>query len=371
MRESAQSLIARDPCYCSGMRNNPTFGLCYPCLVLLVLAVPGAKPQTPPTDAAMPSDPKELMLLAAKSNNLTGRDSQPWHLKAIFTVVDDQGKTTDQGTYEEFWAGPTKNKTIVAGPGYSRTDVHTAAGLFRSGTGGFGPTIAAEAQREFVEPLPIPSMIEHEGFDLEKKQVGNSNLACLKITGLQANPRLEYCLADDKPLLRVSVIGFESLQIIHDRILSFRGHYIAGDLQFFRAGKMIGTAHLDSIVALDPVNEADFQPPPGVKLVPLKIGISSTVAGGMLKEHPTPEYPPQAITAGIQGAVILGIVIGTDGHVSDVHVVSGPAILQQPAMDAVRKWVYRPYLLNGQPVGVNTTAYVVFSLENHVPTVKP
>ena len=310
------------------------------------------------------------MLRAANSNNLTGSDVQPWHIKATFTVIDDQGKASDQGTYEEFWAGPTKNKMIVSGSSYSRTDVHTAAGLVRSGTLTSAQNITAEARREFVEPLPTPAMIAHESFEFEQKQVGDSKLSCLKITGLPANPGLVYCLGDDKPLLRLSVIGFESLQVVHSRILSFQGRYIAGDLQFLHNSKLAGTAHLESIEALDPINESDFQPPSDAKPVSLKVTISSGVAGGMLKESRSPNYPPQAIAAGTQGSVVLAIVIATDGHVSDVHVVSGPDIFRQPAIDAVRKWVYRPYLLNGQPTEVNTTAYVVFSLENHRPAVK-
>ena len=56
------------------------------------------------------------------------------------------------------------------------------------------------------------------------------------------------------------------------------------------------------------------------------------------------------------------LVIGKDGHIADVHVVSGPPALQRAALDAVKQWEYRPYLLNGQPVEVNTTVNVVFAL---------
>jgi len=75
-----------------------------------------------------------------------------------------------------------------------------------------------------------------------------------------------------------------------------------------------------------------------------------------------PVYPVDAKKAKIQGAVILDAVIGKDGAIEHLKVVSGPAELQQSAMDAVGKWAYQPYLLNGDPVEVNTTIKVTYTL---------
>ena len=57
-------------------------------------------------------------------------------------------------------------------------------------------------------------------------------------------------------------------------------------------------------------------------------------------------------------------MIGTDGHIVNLKVVSGPQMLQQAALDAVKDWQYRPYLLNGEPVEVLTTINIVFTLSN-------
>ena len=75
-----------------------------------------------------------------------------------------------------------------------------------------------------------------------------------------------------------------------------------------------------------------------------------------------PVYPPEAKKARIQGKVVLEAVIGKTGHVENLKVVSGPGALQQSAMDAVRQWVYKPYLLNGNPVEVITDINVIYSL---------
>ena len=75
-----------------------------------------------------------------------------------------------------------------------------------------------------------------------------------------------------------------------------------------------------------------------------------------------PVYPPEAKKARIQGTVVLDAVIGKDGKVENLRVVSGPSQLQQSSLDAVRQWTYKPYLLNGDPIEVKTTVNVVYSL---------
>jgi len=84
----------------------------------------------------------------------------------------------------------------------------------------------------------------------------------------------------------------------------------------------------------------------------------------MLDERHFPVYPIEAKKAGVSGTVVLSATIGTDGIVKDLQVVSGPQMLQQAALDAVRSWRYRPYLLNGQPVEIHTTVNVIFTLGN-------
>jgi protein TonB len=76
----------------------------------------------------------------------------------------------------------------------------------------------------------------------------------------------------------------------------------------------------------------------------------------------TPDYPETAQEMRLEGVVVLQAVVAKDGHVRDLHVVSGPTGLQKSALDAVQQWEYKPYLLNGEPVEVETTVNVVFAL---------
>jgi protein TonB len=93
-----------------------------------------------------------------------------------------------------------------------------------------------------------------------------------------------------------------------------------------------------------------------------KLSISSGVMQGMLLLKTAPVYPPIAKAARVSGTVVLQATISKTGSIENLRVVSGPAMLQQAAMQAVKSWRYRPYLLNNEPVEVETTVNVIFSL---------
>jgi protein TonB len=92
------------------------------------------------------------------------------------------------------------------------------------------------------------------------------------------------------------------------------------------------------------------------------VAISSGIATGMLIEKTPPVYPPLAKTAHVAGTVELHATIATNGTIKDLRAVSGPVMLRQAAVDAVRNWRYQPYKLNDQPVEVETTINIVFTL---------
>jgi protein TonB len=95
---------------------------------------------------------------------------------------------------------------------------------------------------------------------------------------------------------------------------------------------------------------------------PRSLNVSSGVAAGNLIEKTMPQYPAIARAARIQGTVVLQATISRTGLIQNLRVISGPPMLQQAAVDSVRSWRYKPYLLNGDPVEVETTINVVFNL---------
>lgn len=75
-----------------------------------------------------------------------------------------------------------------------------------------------------------------------------------------------------------------------------------------------------------------------------------------------PEYPEAAKMSHVSGTVRLHVIIATDGSVDSLEVVLGDALLASAAIDAVKQWLYKPTLLNGEPIEVDTTIDVIFSL---------
>jgi len=102
-----------------------------------------------------------------------------------------------------------------------------------------------------------------------------------------------------------------------------------------------------------------FLPPPPPAARPLRV---SRVMQGNLIRRVQPEYPVLAKMARVQGAVVLHAVISQQGTIKGLEVISGPAALVEAAVDAVRRWRYRPYYLNDEPVEVDTQVTVNFAL---------
>lgn len=97
---------------------------------------------------------------------------------------------------------------------------------------------------------------------------------------------------------------------------------------------------------------------------PLRVRVSQAVAVRMLEKRVTPEIPEEVRKKHmhVEGMVTLKIVISRDGDVSQVALVSGDPALAPSAIDAVKQWKYKPYLLDGQPVEVETTVQMNLSL---------
>ena len=93
-----------------------------------------------------------------------------------------------------------------------------------------------------------------------------------------------------------------------------------------------------------------------------RIRLGGQVQAAKLISQPQPIYPALARQARIQGTVVLHAIIGKDGHVNELQVISGHPLLIQAALDAVKQWRYQPTLLNDQPVEVDTTISVIFVL---------
>ena len=95
---------------------------------------------------------------------------------------------------------------------------------------------------------------------------------------------------------------------------------------------------------------------------PQRVRVSSGVSTGLLIKKVTPNYPQLAKQARIQGSVVLQAEISKEGTIQNLQLISGHPMLAPAAIEAVKQWRYKPYLLNGEPVAVETQVVVNFSL---------
>ena len=132
----------------------------------------------------------------------------------------------------------------------------------------------------------------------------------------------------------------------------------------FGGGLTLRAQNLPSMIASQPAppppSHAQIQAPPpnasGTQTPSGPVRISGGVMAGQLISRVDPVYPD----TDAEGSVVLHAIIAPDGTVQQLAVISGPPPLQQAAVDAVRQWVYKPYLLNGEPTAVDTTITVNF-----------
>jgi periplasmic protein TonB len=124
-----------------------------------------------------------------------------------------------------------------------------------------------------------------------------------------------------------------------------------GQLGGVIGGIVSATSNLSAVPKLMPVT-------------PQRVRISQGVTRGLLIHRVEPSYPTLARAARVQGDVILTAVISVNGEIENLQLVSGHPMLVPAAITAVKQWRYKPYLLNGQPVEVETTITVIFSLSS-------
>jgi TonB family protein len=170
-----------------------------------------------------------------------------------------------------------------------------------------------------------------------------------------------YCLEPGKDDLRVTT-EFGSVTFIRTRMGRFQNKSVAVEVNGELLGKTAITAQVSALTGAK-LTAVDFQETPGMEKTGTgQIRMSGSVIAGSIINKIQPLYPDSAKRNHIQGTVILHGIIGTDGHVHSLHIISTPdPDLAIASIFAVRQWTYKPYLLNGLPTEVDTTMTVNFS----------
>lgn len=126
------------------------------------------------------------------------------------------------------------------------------------------------------------------------------------------------------------------------------------------APSVIGMADTDSGESISNLVDSGSSAKPVLQ----KMNVSQGVSAGLLLKKVDPVYPPNAVHMRVEGSVLLDATISRTGNITGLKVVSGDPQLARAASDAVKKWKYAPYLLNGEPVEIQTQITIKFKLPN-------
>lgn len=346
------------------------------CLFLLTAPLSGQ------TDSAIPSvppgtnlkDPNALLPLAIAANSLDRPGVPPYYLKATYETFDEQGKQQDSGTFEEWRLAPETWKRTYTGAHFSQTEYKNSAGVYYETDAGPAPWPISLVAKELVHPAPEEWETKDAKPDLQQINVKPAKLSCLMLAPFGKKMQLTlgllptYCFNVDSVMLRIEIFN-GTMQALRNEIVAFHGVYLAKEISVSDGIKPLLHIHLSSVVSLSAAEIAATSAQPGfakasssdtaAKLVSIDAGVMA----GQKIGGPNPTYPPQARLSRVQGTVMLSVVIGTDGHIHDLKVVSSPDnLLTMSAVAAVGGWVYKPYTLGGRPVSVQTTVHIVYRL---------
>jgi TonB family protein len=169
-----------------------------------------------------------------------------------------------------------------------------------------------------------------------------------------------YCLSTDNQNLRVEE-SYPGLFMVYNKLVKFGSRTIPYSVRLNENKKVRADFEVDVLEAWKP-DDAMLTPAPDATEAPINVSVSGgVVAGNIILKEP-PVYPLQAKLQRIQGSVVMAAVISRAGTVEDIEVIASPApSLSEAAMEAVKHWKYKPYLLNGNPVAVDTMITVNFS----------
>jgi TonB family protein len=337
--------------------------------------------------------PAAILARAWPLYDFTDPSLKPWHMSVSYLLFDENGKNPQPGVYEYWWVSPSQSRSTWMRRGLRHTDWHSSNGRLAYEEKGDPLTLFEyELEAALIAPLPGARELDPAKFRLKADGVKEGE-SCLKIVpidgpggghpdevvpdgagqpGQPSEPGLfpMYCFETRTQALR-SVYSFERVLTQYSNVQQTQGRYLARSVTFLEGDKKLLTAKVEKVERIGFANPA-LHPPRTAMRTEVFVSRDVSLKDANLKMEETqlmhtrktePVYPEEARKAGIEGKVELVAMIGTDGKIHDLQVVSAPAAsLAAASFAAVSQWEYRPYFQNDRPVPVQTTITVTFSI---------
>ncbi len=314
----------------------------------------------PGTDGAAADQAESSLAAIVQANELQGKGKHPFHLKVSYQSFDLFGKPDEQGALEYWWAGDEGFHLDITSP--SLGTLHSVSlNMLQS---------IPERRRlylvnDLLDAMRAPgatAAFYKDGMASNLRSTGNLKLKCMQAG--QAKNQIDVCTGETGSAIRM--VTQPDYLLVRNTIGNYAGTEVSLDEAIYLAGKMAIKGHIEALDGFDPAQHRDLldraQPSPAQPGAPY-VSLPGHVLAGQIVSKVNPTYPDSAKSRHVSGQVLLHAEITEQGHVESLFpIASADPALTQAAIDAVKQWAYRPYLLNGSPVRVSTTVYVNFSL---------
>ena len=335
--------------------------------------------------SGLPRDPGAV--LAAVASRYDYSALKPWHLKAAYQLFDDSGKPAEKGIFEYWWAAKESYRSSWTRGHVSYTEWHTADGkVAHEGNSEELSYFEYKLGSALVSPLTAAGKIDSTKFRLDDHDVTEPHSVVSCYVTVPSEPKADpattkgyydmfptFCLNTKLHLLLgINDFGTQTVKFYAFKELQTEGKYLAHGLAFRQGDRDLLTAQVESVEEFSPA-DSPVTPPQSAKVAGGEIvPLDASAAQGLLRNKIEPDYPQKAKDGDIHGTVTFEAIIGSDGKIRDLQLLSAPAVRAEPparwarnelvssAFWAVSQEEYKPYLRNGEPVEVKTTVAVTF-----------
>jgi TonB family protein len=304
------------------------------------------------------NDLLERLRRAEAATTLNQTAATPYYLKIDAQLYDEAGKPKEKGTIEQWWLGGDTDKTIYTFPSYTATQVRKGQVLFGSPGTSQPPALLPMLVNQFVHPFTRLAEVQASQLQLKKVKLGGVPLECVTVAQRSQfeGPPGEYCFDVGKDFLRLS-FSFGDLIPVRDGMGTFEGKVLPLDVTVRSGSGTAATAHLSALTTKASSSEISTEGLP-----------DKTYMGGdgtrvVLLHKVEPKYPEEAIQEHLQGTVQLQGVVGIDGRVHDIQVLSSTSqIFTKAAQPAFSQYVFKPYVVDGIPQKFEVSVEINFSM---------
>ena len=301
------------------------------------------------------------LMKAATVDALDTVESQPWHAIVEAEIFDAKGSNPTHGTIEVWQCGSNRRMLYTFGSA-TMSEIVNGSAIFRTADEAQLPRFAPFLLAKVLHTGPMMPQVKQTDPQLQEREVHGEKFDC--ITSKPPANAISfsgpaYCL-DAQDHLRALLNSQQT--VLLDAPEEFLGHAVSRRVSVTNSDVPVATATITKLEVYEP-SANEFVPMGGMKSFIPRARISGGVIAAMRTGMVVPVYPEAARAHHVTGSVVLRAIIGADGRVKTVEVASSAnAELNQAAVDAVRQWTYKPYILNGEPTEVDTTITVNFTL---------